>query len=352
MWPQRVPATAPLSRSSSTNNASHRSSGASAGVMQREDSTGSAAPIAPDSARQRTTVSPLSAPRVGSRSPVATNLPRASSRSPHRRPDRTPFDIQSREGRLLSLIKDYGKLSLKPWGDRVHVITQRYGKLQFLSEEDLSFLFAAQARNASFMRTVEDILASAATNGEAVEPRVSGHALEIFEEAVRLNLQIRELLAIHSSRAGGRPSSSLLPPSPLRISSASPRLSCPRPRSSSPGGEGGRMGDSVAAAMRSSRVISLPTSFSDIRTPPRRPSSSPVRMPVTSTEQRRLLLEGIEELSKASRLLDDYDVGWLKDAFGKLYGPNDGPMRLKRWSVDKKIPWTRIGGDLPGETAQ
>ena len=123
------------------------------------------------------------------------------------------FASGSREGRIITLVKNFQQTSLFRWHQRVKEIASASNRCAYLSDADAKFLENVLSRNIAFMRNLEAIVAEAATSMGSPNVRGAGSS-----PARRPST---------ASVGPHRPSGS---PMPQRSGSASRRPQSPAPR--------------------------------------------------------------------------------------------------------------------------
>lgn len=123
------------------------------------------------------------------------------------------FTSNSREGRILTLVKNFQQSSLFRWHRRVKEIANRSNRSAYLNGDDAKFLENVLARNIAFMRNLESIIAEAATgssggnshqqqsggaapvpSSEVMDCGVIRFAYAAFEQSTQFNNAINLLL--------------------------------------------------------------------------------------------------------------------------------------------------------------
>ena len=247
------------------------------------------------------------------------NSTRGSSPSSHRTSmlGRKVHDNESREGRLLALLREYDHRILKPWGARVHDIHNRFVKLNFVSAEEESFLQRAHSRNVSFMSNIEAILRDAVAENVGLDASVTRQAYGLWTDGNSMNERIDSLL-----RTANKPSAVTVA-AVTGIESSLPRGRAPTPtqRTVSP------------SARRAPSP--KPRSLDQVRPLPKK--VPPKEVPASALEElergeRRRMLEGIDSLSKRAALTAS-DLLWAQSIFDRLYGV-EGAAKFQEWCME------------------
>lgn len=265
------------------------------------------------SGRPRSTASSPSRSPLG---PPPRDLPLATV-SPYRfvdrpaSPARTRSPVASRSARLSLLLQEFDQKGLRPWGARVEDINMRFVRLNYVSDEEVSFLKQAQRRNVAFMSSVENLLRDAVAAGAGVDGALARRAQELWDAARGLNERIVVIVS-HANKSTatpvitgrGRPTSRSS--STQRSPSAGRRASPARP------------------------VPAAPTAMSEVqRPPPRRSSPTRVTANEVSNNDRRQMLEGLVSLERRVQLTPQ-DFDWARSIFVRLYG-TEGAVRFEQW---------------------
>lgn len=300
----------------------------------RSDASVASAPVV-SSPRGRALTPTRGPPSVASRGSAQTS-PRPSSRggSPAHSASsqgtyrtssmgRKVHENESREGRLLALVREFDLRILRPWGARVHDIHNRFTKLNFVSEEEQRFLRQARGRNQSFMHNIEAILKDAVADNVGLDAAVTRQAYALWADGNSMVDRIDGILGYCN-----KPSSV----SVAAVTGVAPvvprgRTSSPTPRAMSP-------------AERARRAPSpKPTSLDQVRPLPKKAplhkeQASSVEKPLDELErgERRRMLEGLDSLSKRAALTAS-DLLWAQSIFERLYGA-DGASKFQEWCME------------------